>query len=250
MRVKIYGERNTGTNYLSQLFELNTDVTLLRGTEIGRVRARTESPIVHRTYYFATFPLYLGWKHRVAPSPSTVHRLGHGSTRFVCLVKNPYAWVLSMYRRPYESDPHDGDLRSFIERSWAPLPWENRSSNYRNTIELWNAKVSSYFGLIEGCKGEIVRYEDLLIDAEGTFTAVLDRLGIPRGAGAFENVTRGSKRSDSDKTSEYYREYYLNHKWAEEFDDATLARITELLDGSLVDRLGYPLISSAPGRNA
>ncbi len=249
MRVKIYGERNTGTNYLSQLFELNTDVRLLRGTEIGRLRARTDSPLLHSMYYFATFPLFLGWKHRVAPSASTVHRLGHGSTRFICLVKNPYAWVLSMFRRPYEGDPHDGDLRSFVDRPWARRPWENHPSNYRNTIEMWNAKVSSYFRLIDGCKGEIVRYEDLLIDAEGTFTGLLDRLGIPRGGTEFQNVARGSKRSDSDKTSEYYREYYLNHKWAAEFDDATLERISELLDGSLVDRLGYPLISSVLGRN-
>lgn len=244
-RVKVYGERNTGTNYLIQLLGLNTHARVLRGTSVGRVRARTANTAVHNVYFRITFPFVLGWKHRVAPSPAVVRRLGHGRTVFLCLVKNPYAWVLSMQRRPYESGHKEMPLDRFIDVPWEPLPWENRRGRFENLIEMWNVKTRSYFDLVDAGRGRVVRYEDLLDDAGAVFGQLAGDFGLPLAGGPFRNVERGAKKADAGKSLDYYRDYYLEERWRERFDDASLERISGMLDRDLVRRLGYGVIAGA-----
>ncbi|NPA93438.1 MAG: hypothetical protein GXO56_07140, partial [Chloroflexi bacterium] len=74
--LKIYGERNTGTNYLSQLVALNLpQVRLLPGVVPRWLQLffpRAEAP---RDLYFQwTFKRNLGWKHAMAP---TAEQLAH-----------------------------------------------------------------------------------------------------------------------------------------------------------------------------
>ncbi|MBW2390212.1 MAG: hypothetical protein JRG89_17555 [Deltaproteobacteria bacterium] len=64
IRVKIYGERNTGTNYLSALLDKNLDVELLPGVApfaVDIVQALVPGPEAIKTLYSAlTFARHLG----------------------------------------------------------------------------------------------------------------------------------------------------------------------------------------------
>ena len=65
--VKIYGERNTNTNYLGELIRLNLDVSELPGVvprKMRRLQTRLPAKNFLRDAYFAaTYAKNLGWKH-------------------------------------------------------------------------------------------------------------------------------------------------------------------------------------------
>ncbi len=69
MRVKIYGERNTGTNYLSALLDKNLDAELLPGvvpSVVDIVQALVpEREAIKTLYSSLTFARHLGWKHEL-----------------------------------------------------------------------------------------------------------------------------------------------------------------------------------------
>mmetsp|Transcript_28444 Transcript_28444/g.83123 ORF Transcript_28444/g.83123 Transcript_28444/m.83123 type:complete len:187 (+) Transcript_28444:8-568(+) len=76
-RVVVVGERNTGTNWLFKMLEVNLNITV--------------------TNHFC------GWKHffhdSTQCSPKEIHQIP--STLMVVLWKNPFDWILSMHRNPY-----------------------------------------------------------------------------------------------------------------------------------------------------
>src|SRR4030067_624538 len=69
--LKIYGVRNTGTNYLHQLVESNLDVELLPGVvplsvlRLRRFLPNTEffNEMVRDLYFIVSYRKNLGWKH-------------------------------------------------------------------------------------------------------------------------------------------------------------------------------------------
>lgn len=131
-RVKIYGERNSGTIYLEWLLQNNLDIKM------------------------ATTP-DLGWKHRLAPVEDELTETVKKDIVFLCLVKNPYSWLLSMHKRPY----HHEDLRKLSFTDFLRYSY----GDYRNPIIMWNLKYQSYVkmqGFVENI--QFIKYEDLLVD--------------------------------------------------------------------------------------
>ena len=105
--IKIYGEQNSGTIYLEWLLNKNLDTTLLDSYEFG-------------------------WKHRMAPSEDELTDKIKQEVLFLCLVKNPYSWLISMHKRPY----HHESLRKlsffdFLKYSYG---------DYRNQWRINHAK--------------------------------------------------------------------------------------------------------------
>ena len=108
-KLKIYGERNTGTNYLSELVFLNLDVDILPGQTPTIVRSIQESKLfpgdelLRDIYFSLRFHKNLGWKHMLVESPASLKRYRICSDKlfFVTLSKNPYSWLLSLFKNPY-----------------------------------------------------------------------------------------------------------------------------------------------------
>src|SRR5690554_5707917 len=98
--IKVYGERNTGTNYLEQLLELNVDLPRLPGVVPSFVARLDRGAEASRDAWFRlTRRWNLGWKHQAAPTPAQRASWRCGGVLFVTLTKNPYSWALSMHRR-------------------------------------------------------------------------------------------------------------------------------------------------------
>jgi hypothetical protein len=155
-RFIIYGERCSGTNYLQELIELNFDV--------------------ETTWDY-------GWKHffgfnDVSKSDNTL---------FVCIVRDPYTWINSMYRIPHHithtirGNPHkflNNEIFSFDDhnenRDETKEKMEDRhiytNERYKNIFELRYTKLHY---LTKDLPAKVkhyifIRYEDLLYDFDNT----------------------------------------------------------------------------------
>jgi hypothetical protein len=249
--LKLYGERNTGTNYMHKLLAANLDVRLLRGVppRVLNVFIRwnklpyTEK--VQDAFHRLSFRYDLGWKHAFAPSPGDIMRLRvpRAGLRFVTVSKNPYAWALSLYGKPYNYYPVWETKPSFEEFLVSPPPFlarERAPRGLRDPIDVWNRKNASYFGLSTAFPTANLRYEDVLDNPRKAVEELVVTLDVPKRRGGFENRERSTKEREKDFW--HYRDYYLQQRWRERLEPQHIELINERLDGSIVERLGYDIL--------
>ena len=261
--LKIYGERNTGTNYLTLLAERNLCARILPGrvvdSDLRTVLTRRLRRLVpgfahqmHETardrYFEATFSDNLGWKH-MNPSVERIGAEALSAVRFMMIIKNPYAWLLSLYQRPYHVGGSGDSFEAFLDQ---PLPVmeqrENIGPDPLRPVEVWNRKMQGYETLRRAARhAVIVRYEDFLIDETAALELAAARLGIPV-RDRHEPVEDGVKQSDQNVTHEDYVRYYLEERWRHKLSAAALEKINATLDAEFVKRLGYDLLRVDDGR--
>ncbi|RME83007.1 MAG: hypothetical protein D6775_09300 [Caldilineae bacterium] len=128
--VKILGERNTGTHYLEKLLRLNLDVRVLPGSAPRRLRRHFPgNEAVLDLYFRLTAFANLGWKHALAPAPDALRRSRWARRGLVILTlsKNPYAWLLSLYRHPYHYSGPLPSFERFLQSPWRTVRRERCS---------------------------------------------------------------------------------------------------------------------------
>jgi hypothetical protein len=248
--LKLYAERNTGSNYLKELLRLNIEARYLRGTApawAGRLQSRLPGAEWVRDAYFAsTYRHNLGWKHR-APEPAAAleqrslarkHRLA-----IVVLVKSPYSWLVSMHRSPHHQYvPKGTSFSDFLRLPWKTLRREGLGEiTLPNPVALWNTKHRRYLDL-DGL-AFMLRYEDLVAEPERCIDRIAEHFSFARSSPSFRNYTRATK--SKPYSSDYYRSYYAKETWRSEMCDADIDFINEQVDPALMERLGYSL--SMPG---
>lgn len=94
MIIKIYGERNTGTNYLMQLLRNHLEIIV----------ERKEGCVLASNFPAASVERLeeLGWKHRLIDADFLQKKgFERESILLLTLTKNPYSWLLSLHKRPY-----------------------------------------------------------------------------------------------------------------------------------------------------
>lgn len=245
--IKIYGERHTNTNYLSQLIELNLAAKLLPGVSPSCVwhlqRIVPGREWVRDLYAWMTYGRNLGWKHSCVRPVSELRRQPafKRGVRFITITKNPYAWLLSLYRRPYNrryrTKPTFVD---FLKTPWKTVRRESCAKILESPIDLWNIKNESYAKLADlDCMH--VTVEAMLGDPPLLMRSISERLRVPMLSGGFVNYERSTK-GDEKKNFDYYRDYYLNERWRDELPREAIPIINARLDASLVGRFGYELL--------
>lgn len=262
--LKIYGERNSGTNYLSALVGQNLDVTLLPGrvsdqdvlTRITR-RLNRFLPATHgwheaaRDRFFeATFARNLGWKH-MNPDPERIGAEALASVRFLMVVKNPYAWALSLYKRPYHTALREGEsFEEFLVRPLAVMARrENIGLRPLTAPEVWTCKMKGYLALDAAAAHAVIeRYEAFLEDEEAALDRVAGALGVTR-CDRHQPIEAGVKQADRAVSQADYASYYLQEQWRAHLSPAAIEAINARLDPDLVARLGYQLLSPEEGQS-
>ncbi len=263
-KVKIYGERNTGTNFLTRLIRRNFFCELIPGTlaeaqpgyreiieqeletkisdECKRVLARQ---IRMDEFFCGNLWTTLGWKHCV---PSTTVIRSHPDRKrilFVTVTKNPYSWVLSLYRRPYENAAvhRPDDFCKFINEPWLTGSRENTPAILNSPVELWNLKTEGYERLKEIATVVHVRYEDVLAEPFQFLETIGEQL--ERRTNKFELPIEAIKKDDVGKKDyNYYRDYYLKERWREELSGEHIRAINHFLAPAVVKRAGYKLLQA------
>jgi len=241
-RVKVYGERNVGSRYLSELLARNLDVTLLRGAAPSFVTALWPDSEAARDWYFRrTMRRNLGWKHRLPPDAAELAALGArvAGVRFVTVVKNPYAWLLSLLRRPYSAGRAYASVEELVTQPWRTVGRECAPPQFADAVAMWNAKYGRCLALPRALTVNL-RYEDLLADPAAQLERLALQLELPRLGSGFVNVEASTKRSVQGFDD--YRRFYLEQRWREKLTDREVALISERLDPAVVAGCGYALL--------
>ncbi|WP_312928194.1 hypothetical protein [Stutzerimonas nitrititolerans] len=244
--VKIYGERNTNTNYLSELIRLNMNLPELPGVIPAAVRRYQDklpgNEWLRDIYFLSSYGRNLGWKHAAV---DWIHLKKTGlykrnSITVVTLTKNPYAWLLSLYKRPYHQYyAKKPTFNEFLVRPWKTVCREGMPRWVESPVHLWNAKNASY--IREADEGAVLhlRAEDTLIDPERVIERIAEKSGVER-LGEFRNVLQSTKGGGKDFN--YYRDYYLGERWRSALAERDVCVINERLDRAIVEQFGYSVI--------
>jgi hypothetical protein len=188
---KIYGERNTGTNYVEQLLHANFVVHCLQsnnrvydyvravGVELPKKeRGKFRSKVVDIDCERVVSSEF-GWKHGIPPVAEIRKAPHQKHTLFICIAKHPVAWLKSLLERPYnpvERPPET--FAEFIRYAWPVTARDNMLSADRvNVIDLWNCKNRAYQDLPnETEKCLITAYEDILAEPARFMDRVAEHL--------------------------------------------------------------------------
>lgn len=245
--LKMYGERNTNTNYMSKLLQLNLDVTEVPGVVPPIVmklqRKLLGKELVRDLYFNFTYAKNLGWKHTCVKPEDELNKYKLVKTNliFLTITKNPYSWLLSLYRRPYHQYYSNApSLEKFLQYKWKTIGRDNLKNDLANPIELWNIKNRSYLQL-DSKRTINTTTEKIFSDPEAIIQQISQEHSIKRKSEKFINHENSTK--DNNKDSSYYKEYYLSEKWRENLSHEAIAIINESVDKELMSHFGYSPLS-------
>jgi hypothetical protein len=249
--IKIFGERNTGTNYLKELIRRNFDIEIIEGVPtLNYMRLNKALFFLPKQkmidYYFSSYrPASLGWKHAV-PNTQSIYediRFNKDELGLIFLAKNPYAWLLSMYKRPHH---YDGDVSKlsfyeFLSEPWPTLGRDNVRVPLTSIIDAYNVKYRSYIEFVNASKScLLLRYEDLILNTQDVINTISSELSLSV-SDTFRNVDKSMKR-DKDKNFDFYQDFYGKERWRDKLDAKSLTIINRSLDSQVVKDLGYQML--------
>jgi hypothetical protein len=232
--VHVFGQRNSGTNYLNSLIANNL---------------MTQDD--HKSLYDPRNTRHFGWKHgfpTMSAAPDDVLA--------VVVYRDPIAWLQSLHRLPWHAIPslHNLSFSDFIRAEWIaviddlgfgvtpdnPL-WGTEllaerdpktRNRFANAIRMRNAKIASFSTLhtkFENCL--YVRYEDVVENPKGLLRYLSSVYGLA-GKSRFDSVLydRGTKSRG-----------VFAPRPIDPINSADMEFIREELDQSQEKRLGYEL---------
>ncbi|MDH7448055.1 hypothetical protein [Aquimarina sp. 2201CG14-23] len=245
--IKIYGERNSGTNYLEQLIDQNLQVKILK------YRPNKLSTSLLRTikYDFVIDILStmdkknsLGWKHG-CPRVKEINEFKKHPLVIVTITKNPYSFLLSLHKKPYHfRGKKDPVFHNFIEQDWFLRNRDFCKGRYlESPIELWNVKNKSYIHLSEKTFQIVINitYEQLIKNPEAIIDLIAKKGGIQvKKEEGFQNIVDSTKKSSL--TFDDYKNYYLKKEWRKNLNNQAIGTINEKIDRSIIEYFKYQII--------
>lgn len=240
LKVKVFGERNTGTNYISKLVENNFDVRILSDGPPYKWEKRFGlGSLSMNTYTLLTRWRNMGWKHSV---PKLTEQ-EVASSFFICVTKNPYSWLLSLHKRPYHNrTAADLPFSEFIRSPWPLMRCDNIKAKSVMPAEMWNIKNRAYLDLSKAAQMAIfLKYEDMLEEPEAFIKDFALKSGQDLG-GNIALLNHGAKSADRNKKFDDYKDYYLNEKWREKLTASDISYINEQLDSALMQEISYSIL--------
>lgn len=239
-KIKIFGERNCGTNYLALLIKANIKCHIIEGS-VPVKRGLMNSPVLFDALFDVFYCRYLGWKHAFPDHKRISARKDFSAILFLTITKNPYSWLLSLFRRPYHIKGDNPEtFTDFLRQEWNVLRRENSPVQaFETPVEIWNRKNRAYMDMRSAFPKNVynMTYEELLKDPRGVLDILVDRYGFDHVEGYFSNIMLSTK--DEDKGYRYYREYYLEEKWRDELSDEAIEFINTHLDKEVAEYFGY-----------
>lgn len=190
--VKIFGERNCGTNALAWMVRENSSSVVLPCGEFdldprearcaweGREAPDRERYIDHM---YEEVPDTFSWKH-CATRFSGVTTFEQSLVLFC--VRHPASWLVGLHRNPYHilcTKPES--LEQFIDCEWKTVGRERLDEASFQPLGLYCEKLASYQAFAKkleaaGIEHAFVRHEDLLLNPRAVFNSIRRGLNKPR----------------------------------------------------------------------
>lgn len=243
--LKVYAERNTGTNYLEQLIQANLVVRILPGVVPVAIHLmQTAIPgneWLKNLYFSISSRKNLGWKHS-KPSLQLIKEFipENPPLCLVSITKNPYSWLLSLYKNPYhQQGPICNSFEDFLVKPWKTVRRENCPIILGNPIELWNTKNRSYLH-IKDYSGINLTYESIVSHPESTINRLSELYSLQRRSDGFQNILQCAKGGEGSFDS--YQEYYNNNQWKKQLSPRAITLINQSIDEELMQLYGYKML--------
>ena len=261
MNIKVFGERNTGTNFLCKLLLDNTNLNcLVHGSNKHLKDLKNELIQQHFTKTFLNKHLHkqlsslieeqlidkqrslefdsnFGWKHaKINPDRIKECPL-YEKTIFICLIRNPWRFITALHKKPYNLFPNTkSSLVEFINLSFLPNKRDGIKDIFLiNPVDFWNIKVNSYFHFKDvSSKVFIVYYEQLVKDPK----IVLDLISPYCNVSKELKIPLKSTKGD-DKTYEQYKNETIKYNPKEELGKQIYNLIYEKIDKDLLKKTIY-----------
>lgn len=253
MILKIFGERNTATNYLELLVNENIHCEIIKSNLPNRVKqvVRTIRKLdkslcnwrldEHIRDFLYLYPLSsrLGWKHRLLPDTETKCNLPT-DVYYLLTVREPFAWLSSMYKRPHNLSVETTEMSfsEFLRVQCRSVRREMTSFKfYENPIEIWNLKTRAMLSFSKLRRSSIFRHEDLVLQPLEELERLSRELGVD-----FKNeeiVIPGESTKKDGRTKQDMELYICEKKWMEAFSEADIAFVRSKLDKSLTSQFDY-----------
>lgn len=229
--VKIFGERNTSTNALKNLIELNFSCKVLPGgiDQINSKSSRFLQGFVKflpsrkmeealKDWYMMNQSFDNTWKHRATYFRNLEVKPG----RLVYFtVRHPASWVISLYSNPYQIlGSKSTSIGDFLNMKIKPVKREVLPAGSFTPLELYEEKLRSYllfFELLDSknINYRVIKFEDLILQQERVLKTISGDLSFPNGDQRL--VTQSTK--DESKSLGDYVEYYSEERWREKLPE-------------------------------
>jgi hypothetical protein len=251
--VKVFGERNSGTIYLTGLIRENTNAIILEGDTRGKGGSLNGQNVLFKGAYtgdndylqdldhFRILQSDFGWKHAAPPTDVMNFSLHGYLTKFIFTAKHPCFWLQSIFKRPY--NPRLSSIGSFSEFIRSPWPVSRRDnigseSVLETPIDLFNRKVTSYIECLDKFpeNSAFVKYEDLLHDTQGSVERVCNGV-LGAGTIPFKNLMRSTK--SADENFDFYKKKYTSRDYLDQISKEDLTFIGSKLSARVLDFCGY-----------
>ncbi len=188
------------------------------------------------------------FKHYVI-EPDTLEILRPPSNAlFVCLVKSPLFWILSL-ERMLSANRMQGPMRklcglglSSLVRAPATMVSARReitdgaTLNATDLPDLWNRYAAGYLRRLPRERTHIVPYELAVRDPDACFHPILDRVGIAREALVIHTERRMKIGHDLAEARAYYAD---DRNRLAPFAEADIDFVQQRIDGDLLTAMGY-----------
>lgn len=257
-KLKVFGERNTGTNFVEAILRRNVDCEIVSGN-LSRVYAwrftlaykllpydRAFQYVERRRdkIFAKRFAVDGGWKHAKTPNfPPGITSYPKG-IGLIAITKNPYAWLLSLHRRPYQGTVHTRfnplPFSEFLRTPWETVGRECADTYYETPIHLWNDKVASYYDLPQHAPTLIERYEQIIADIPNFLSDVSANFGIV--SAVKPDIPVSSSKKDGRTTQDIIA-YYEENRWRSSISDEDMGFINDHLDRPTMEKIGYQVLS-------
>ncbi len=255
-QLKVFGERNTGTNWVEAILTKNYNVPLIHHSGIIRnkttqeqkefldLQDKNQKKFIREKLTDAIFENQaahlFGWKHSCVVYNDLKYLPGFNETGFIFLVKNPYSFIKSLHKRPYHAlSEVPKDIDAFISSPWLTVHRDAIKETLLNTpIELWNYKVYSYIKFMENASNSLLlSYEEVLNNPEILFNTIESKFSII--AKSRLAVTQSTK-SDILQTDDYKDKYLTNNPMSG-LSSSSIDLIREVIDQNLAKVCQYDI---------
>lgn len=254
--VKVFGERNTGTNFLNQLLKENTTLKVLEHGENKRHKERAleiykkhkiteklaQKIILERLIDNEReneFSHNFGWKHSAPSLQKIKAQKIYEKTLFICLIRNPWRFLTSLHHRPYNLIPVPGpNFSDFIRSPFLTNSRDGLSDNFiKSPVELWNKKVGSYQALQNKTNGNVITtyYEEIIINLSEFMYSLSQHCEIKSG----KIVVPHKSTKGDNKNFEEYRAEAISYDPLKFMSKDDALYIHQKLDTSVIKETPY-----------
>jgi len=248
-RVKVFGERNTGTRAVVRMLRAHEGVAprfpSYKSNELEALESRIHEKLEGFALELFSDALddirrsHLGghsaWKH-AAPVVDESYAAKKASVLF--LVRDPYSWIAALYRNPYHARaPLPDTLAAFLDQPWLTVQRENIASILMSPMELWNLKLRAYrdFAAAAPVPSTVLYFEGFVLNPVAALSTALASFDI--SAKGLVEMEGSTKKQGADR--EARQKYYKTKAWETEISTEAARLINDYVDWDVAASFGY-----------